>query len=83
LILLMRLMFAERGLLEYARAEKSLTQRNIILTQLRSENLSLQQEISKIKNNSKYQKKLARDNLGLIEADEYLVLFAKEVESDS
>ncbi len=50
---------------------------------MRLENSELQIEVAKIINDSRYQKKLARDNLGVIAADEFLILFEQDLPDSS
>jgi cell division protein FtsB len=76
--LTLRLIFSGGGVIDYY------TNRSLLLskvqeyesTKVNSENLV--QEIKRIKIDSRYQKKLVRDHLGFIAADEYVILFPKE-----
>lgn len=77
-VLLLRLIFAENGVLDYFKMEKILTGKSEELSAHKTENFALMEEIEKIQNNASYQKKLVRDNLGFVAQDEYLILFAKE-----
>lgn len=45
------------------------------------ENADLRKEIDRIKGDRKYQRRLAREHLGVISEDEYLILFSKEGDS--
>lgn len=78
LILLGRLVFSERGMIDFYKFEKRLEKRKTLLTQLKKENNDIRGEIKKIKSSGPYQKKIIRDRLGLIAKDEYLILFAQE-----
>lgn len=76
--LLVRLVTMEGGLLDYNSMDEALVAKELELKSLRIENAELAQEIHKIKTSKRYQKKLARDHLGVIAKDEYLVLFTKD-----
>ncbi len=76
--LLVRLVMMEGGLLDYNSMDRDLVSKETELKSLRIENAELTQEIHKIKTSVRYQKKLARDHLGVIAQDEYLVLFTKD-----
>jgi len=81
LVLCLRFVFMDRGVVDYYKMESWLGQREQQLSQIRHENQELILEIAKIKKDKSYQKKLARDLLGLISKDEYLIIFAKQDES--
>ncbi|MBF0206864.1 MAG: septum formation initiator family protein [Oligoflexia bacterium] len=81
LVVSFRLVFADRGLLDYLRTGKVIDEQYLSLRKIDQENKSLDSEIFKIKNDRKHQKRLVRDNLGVIEGDEYLILFAEETGS--
>lgn len=76
--LLIRLVFSTNGVIDYYSMEQTLGEVRERIENLKSENVSMASEIKKIKTNSSYQKKLAREHLGVIAKDEYLVLFAKD-----
>ncbi|MBF0314366.1 MAG: septum formation initiator family protein [Oligoflexia bacterium] len=78
-ILMLRLVFADRGVIDYLKMEKVIAKQQLSLREIKDENERLFQEILKIKNDQQYQKKLARDTLGVIAPEEFLVLFANEV----
>ena len=73
----------ESGVIDYHSMHKTLESKQNNLKLLRLENAELIQEINKIKTSPSYQKKLARDHLGVIAKDEYLVLFSRESELSS
>lgn len=77
-ILFLRLIFVDRGVIDYFSKENLIKAKQIQLQYLEKDNVELNEEIKKIKSDVTYQKKLARDHLGVIDDDEYLVLFAKE-----
>jgi cell division protein FtsB len=76
--LVLRLFFMESGIIDYNSMNQTLENRENDLLMLRQENADLIGEIHKIKTSPSYQKKLARDHLGVIAKDEYLILFSKE-----
>ena len=82
-LLVVRLTFMESGLVDYHSMHKTLEKKQSSLELLRVENAELIQEIHKIKTSPRYQKKLARDHLGVIAKDEYLILFSRESELSS
>lgn len=77
-ILLVRLIFADRGMIHYYSQENFIRQK-IHQNQLtRKDNLALAKEIKKITRDPVHQRKLARQHLGMIAKDEYLIVFPKE-----
>jgi cell division protein FtsB len=76
--LTLRLVFMERGVIDYYNTKDHITQKIHELELLEQENRELVKEIHEIKVNPVYQKKLAREHLGVIAKDEYLVLFASD-----
>jgi cell division protein FtsB len=76
--LVLRLFFMESGIIDYNSMNNTLEKRESDLLMLRQDNADLIGEIHKIKTSPSYQKKLARDHLGVIAQDEYLILFSKE-----
>jgi cell division protein FtsB len=78
LFLLTRLFFSDNGVIDYYQMAKILNDQQNDILKLEVENLAINKEISTIKTDRSYQKKLVRDHLGFIEQDEYLVIFAKE-----
>ncbi|MCY4524145.1 MAG: septum formation initiator family protein [Halobacteriovoraceae bacterium] len=83
LFLLIRLIFAERGMIDYYGRKKILTERNNILYRLKEDNKNIIKEIRKIKMDENFKKKIVRDRLGFISADEFLILFQKDSASPS
>ncbi|MBD65012.1 MAG: hypothetical protein CME62_07380 [Halobacteriovoraceae bacterium] len=75
--LLVRLVFMEGGVIDFHQMDSVLIEKKAYLEQLKSENKSLALEIKKMRTSPQYQKKIARDHLGVIAKDEYLVLFGK------
>lgn len=76
--LVLRLFFMESGIIDYHSMNQTLENKESDLLMLRQDNADLISEIHKIKTSPSYQRKLARDHLGVIAKDEYLILFAKE-----
>ena len=76
--LVLRLVFAKGGVTDFYSQHKVLTQKQSELKQIKDENMQLVREIERMHTDAGYQKKLVRDNLGFIAADEFLVLFPKE-----
>ena len=77
-VLLGRLIFAQRGVVDYYSQEK-LIQRKIYQNELiAKENGELSTEVKRLNEDPTYQRKLVRKHLGVIAKDEYLILFARE-----
>lgn len=76
-ILVLRLIFMENGVLDYHNMNQTIGQKIQHLKELRVENANLVKEINRIKTSSSYQKRMAREHLGVIAPDEYLVVFSK------
>lgn len=77
-LLVFRLILMEGGVVDYYSMENTLQNKEHSLELLRKENASIIQEVHKIKTSTAYQKKLAREHLGVIAKDEYLILFAQD-----
>lgn len=77
-VFVLRLAFAERGMMDFYQRQKDVQQKNDEYRRVEMENRELSKEIEMIKNDLPFQRKLVRDNLGYIAQDEYLVMFAKE-----
>ncbi len=75
LFLFLRLIFADRGVMDYYKRMEVLEERKQVAASILKENDSFMREISKIKSDRAYQKKLVRDGLGFIAKDEFLILF--------
>lgn len=76
-ILGLRLLFSERGVIDFYKDKSALQKLYHEKEQVIADNKDLVEEIEKIKGSGKYQKKIVRDNLGFIAQQEYLILFAK------
>lgn len=73
-----RLLFADRGVLDYWRRHTTLSERMQYHQSILKENKQLQTEISRIEKDESYQKQLVRDLLGFIGNGETLIVFAGE-----
>ena len=78
LFLLARLIFSQRGVIDYYKRRDILATRNNSLYELKLESDNLVKEMKKIRTNEVYKKQLVRDRLGFIAADEFLILFRKD-----
>lgn len=77
-VLLFRLVFADRGVVDYYQKQEMINNKVYRMESLKAENSDLEKEITRINDDSSYQKKLVRKHLGVIASDEYLVLFARD-----
>lgn len=74
----LRLIFSERGAIDYFAMKKLVGQKARGLAQLKGESEALRAEIKKLKTDGAYQKKIVRDKLGLIENKEFLIIFSED-----
>lgn len=81
-LLVLRLICMDRGVWDYFATEGDIREKQSELKSIRDENKSLKTEITRIQTDKNYQRLLAKDHLGVIAADEFLILFAGE-SSDS
>ena len=81
LISLIRLFFMKEGILDINSKKILLAEQLLQNNELEKENLELKKEIGRIKNDQRYQRRLAREHLGVIGKGEFLILFSKEGES--
>lgn len=77
-LMVLRLVFMESGIVDYQAMNQTLVEKERTLLMVRQDNVDLINEIHKIKTSPSYQKKLARDHLGYIAKDEYLILFSRD-----
>ena len=77
-LLVLRLIFMDRGVWDYFGTESDIKAKQSELKAIRTENKNLKVEISRIQLDKNYQRHLAKDHLGVIAADEFLILFAGE-----
>jgi cell division protein FtsB len=77
-ILVLRLIFMDRGVWDYLATERTIKNKKNELNSIHKENKNLRSEILKIQTDSGFQKQLAKEHLGVIALDEFLILFAGE-----
>ncbi len=82
-LLVLRLICMDRGVWDYFATEGDIREKQSDLKSIQMENKSLKAEISKIQVDKNYQRYLAKDHLGVIAADEFLILFAGETSDSS
>jgi cell division protein FtsB len=82
-LLVLRLIFMDRGVWDYVATESNLEEKRQELKSIQVENSSLKSEITKIQTDRNYQRLLAKEHLGVIAADEFLILFAGENSEES
>ncbi len=80
-VLFFRLIFMENGVIDFYKMETALEYKSDVYKNLIEENKELVSEIKMIQTDANYQKKLAREHLGVIDQDEFLILFAGPKES--
>jgi len=73
--LLARILFMEGGYLDLVSKKTNYSELTTKYESILENNLEMKKEIKKIKDSSSYQRKLARDYLGVIAEDELLILF--------
>ena len=76
--LLIRLIFSGGGVIDFYTNKNLLLSKQNEYQDIKLGNEEILKEIKMIKSDSKYQKKLVRDHLGFIAADEFVILFSKE-----
>lgn len=76
--LLLRLIFADRGVIDYYDLKSIVTSKVEEKTSILKENENIIKEIRLIQDDAAYQKRLVRDHLGYVANDEYVVLFPSE-----
>jgi cell division protein FtsB len=77
-LLVLRLIFMDRGVWDYFATEGDIREKQSELKAVQEENKSLKGEISRIQLDKNYQRQLAKEHLGVIAVDEFLILFAGE-----
>lgn len=77
-LLVLRLIFMDRGVWDYFATEGEIRQKQDELKTIQTENKSLRTEITRIQVDKNYQRQLSKEHLGVIAADEFLILFAGE-----
>jgi cell division protein FtsB len=73
----------DRGVWDYFGTESDIREKQNELKSIIVENRDLKGEIVRIQNDRNYQRQLAKEHLGVIAADEFLILFAGESPDDS
>lgn len=76
-LMVLRLIFATGGVTDFYSQKSTVAERVSELSDIKKENMTLVREIERMRSDAGFQKKLVRDNLGFIAADEFLVLFPK------
>jgi cell division protein FtsB len=79
-LLVLRLICMDRGVWDYFSTESAIHDKQEELASIRRENKELKTEITRIQVDKNYQRQLAKEHLGVIAADEFLILFAGESE---
>ncbi len=82
-ILVLRLIFMDRGVWDYFSTERDIKEKRDEFKSIQRENTDLKSEISRIQLDRNYQKQLAKEHLGVIAVDEFLILFAGEASESS
>ena len=77
-ILVLRLICMDRGVWDYFATEGGIREKQTELSNIQNENKELKSEITRIGLDRNYQRQLAKEHLGVIAADEFLILFAGE-----
>jgi cell division protein FtsB len=77
-LLALRLMFADRGVIDYYRELGHLERQQKTLHEYQQANLALAQEVKRLKTDERYQRKMVREHLGHVAPDEFVVAFRKE-----
>lgn len=79
-LLVLRLIFMERGVIDYIGMNSRLNEKKDDITHLEKENSQINQEIRRLTLDKSYQRQITKETLGVIAADEFLILFAGESE---
>lgn len=77
-LLVLRLICMDRGVWDYFATEGVIREKQDDLMKVQVENKELKTEITRIGLDKNYQRQLAKEHLGVIAADEFLILFASE-----
>lgn len=76
--LMLRLVFMDSGVIDFYKMENSIQKNEQSLVLVKEDNNSLVNEIRKIRTSPKHQRKVAREHLGVISSNEYLVIFGSD-----
>lgn len=79
-LLVLRLIFMERGVIDYLGMNSRLNEKKEEIAHLDKENSQINQEIRRLTLDKSYQRQITKETLGVIAADEFLILFAGESE---
>lgn len=77
-LLVLRLICMDRGVWDYFRTESVIKDKLEEHASIQRENKELKTEITRIQVDKNFQRQLAKEHLGVIAADEFLILFAGE-----
>lgn len=77
-LLVLRLIFMDRGVWDYFATESTIQDKKQEFRSIQKENNELKSEITRIQVDSGFQRQLAKEHLGVIAAEEFLILFAGE-----
>ena len=77
-LLVLRLICMDRGVWDYFSTEGVIKEKLEEHSSIQKENRELKTEITKIQTDRNFQRSLAKEHLGVIAADEFLILFAGE-----
>jgi cell division protein FtsB len=80
LFLVYQLVFSVNGIIDFYKMERLLASKKQELSEITVSIDNLREEIHLLKNDLKHQKKVAKQELGVLSKDEFLVLFAPAVE---
>jgi cell division protein FtsB len=76
-VILFKMVFAPGGALELRERLSTIDARSREIERMASEQEMLKSEIERLKKDSRYQRQIVRDHLGLISKDEFLIIFPK------
>ena len=79
-LLVLRLIFMERGVIDYLGMNSRLNEKKDEIAHIEKENSQINQEIRRLTLDKSYQRQITKETLGVIAADEFLILFAGESE---
>lgn len=82
-LLVLRLICMDRGVWDYFSTESTIKDKQNELSSIHRENKELKSEVTRIQVDKNFQRQLAKEHLGVIAADEFLILFAGESNSVS
>lgn len=82
-LLVLRLIFMDRGVWDYFATEGVIKEKQNEFRSIQKENKELKTEITRIQVDRNYQRQLAKEHLGVIAVDEFLILFAGETPETS